>query len=66
MDPRQNLLALLRQGDTFLFRSLRDGGGAVVMEAIAAGKPIFCMDLAGPGVHVTEDCGIKIPSLICR
>jgi glycosyltransferase involved in cell wall biosynthesis len=59
--PRQDLLALMRQCDTFLFPSLRDGGGAVVVEAMAASKPVICMDLAGPGVHVTEDCGIKIP-----
>ena len=43
-----------------LFPSLRDGGGAVVVEALAAGKPVICMDLAGPGMHVTENCGIKI------
>ena len=59
--PRQDLLALMRHCDTFLFPSLRDGGGAVVVEAMAAGKPVICMDLAGPGVHITEDCGIKIP-----
>jgi len=51
----------MRQCDTFLFPSLRDGGGAVVVEAMAAGKPVICMDLAGPGMHVTEDCGFKIP-----
>ena len=59
--PRQDLLALMRNCDMFLFPSLRDGGGAVVVEAMAASKPIICMDLAGPGVHVTADCGIKIP-----
>lgn len=60
--PRQELLALMRQCDTFVFPSLRDGGGAVVVEAMAAGKPVICMDLAGPGMHVTADCGIKIPA----
>jgi glycosyltransferase involved in cell wall biosynthesis len=59
--PRQDLLVLMRHCDTFLFPSLRDGGGAVVVEAMAASKPVVCMDLAGPGMHVTEDCGIKIP-----
>ena len=59
--PRPELLALMRQCDMFLFPSLRDGGGAVVVEAMAAGKPVVCLDLAGPGLHVTEDCGIKIP-----
>jgi len=60
--PRPELLRLMRQCDTFLFPSLRDGGGAVVVEAMAAGKPVICMDLAGPGWHVTEECGIKIPA----
>jgi glycosyltransferase involved in cell wall biosynthesis len=58
---RPDLLALMRQCDTFLFPSLRDGGGAVVVEAMAASKPVICMDLAGPGMHVNDDCGIKIP-----
>jgi glycosyltransferase involved in cell wall biosynthesis len=34
----------------------------VVIEAMAAGKPVICMDLAGPAMHVTEECGIKIPA----
>jgi glycosyltransferase involved in cell wall biosynthesis len=58
--PRLELLALMRASDVFLFPSLRDGGGAVVVEAMAVGKPVVCMDLAGPGLHVTENCGIKI------
>jgi len=29
---------------------------------MAAGIPVVCMDLAGPGLHVTEECGIKIPA----
>jgi glycosyltransferase involved in cell wall biosynthesis len=60
--PRQELLAAMRRCDIFLFPSLRDGGGAVVVEAMAAGKPVVCLDLAGPGLHVTEECGIKIPA----
>ncbi len=60
--PRQELLGLMRQCEAFLFASLRDGGGAVVVEAMAAGKAVICMDLAGPGLHVTEECGIKIPA----
>ena len=59
--PRPDLLALMRQCDTFLFPSLRYGGRAVVVEAMAASKPVVCMDLAGPGMHIAEDCGIKVP-----
>ena len=58
--PRSELLGVMRASDVFLFPSLRDGGGAVVVEAMAAGKPVICMDLAGPGLHVTENCGIKV------
>jgi glycosyltransferase involved in cell wall biosynthesis len=60
--PRSDLLARMRRCDTFLFPSLRDGGGAVVVEAMAAGRPIICMNLAGPGMHVTDECGFKIPA----
>jgi glycosyltransferase involved in cell wall biosynthesis len=61
--PHSQVLAKMRECDVFLFTSLRDGGGAVVIEAMAAGKPVVCMDIAGPGMHVTGECGIKIPAL---
>jgi glycosyltransferase involved in cell wall biosynthesis len=59
---RKDLLGEMGSCDVFLFPSFRDGGGAVVVEAMAAGRPVICMDLAGPGMHVTDDCGIKIPA----
>ncbi len=59
---RDEVLATMCSCDVFLFPSFRDGGGAVVIEAMAAGKPVICIDLAGPGMHVTEDCGIKVPA----
>ena len=58
--PRDELLTEMALCDVFLFPSLRDGGGAVVIEAMSAGKPVVCLDSGGPGMHVTEDCGIKI------
>ena len=57
---REEVLAKMASCDVFLFASVRDGGGAVVVEAMAAGKPIICLDIAGPAMHVTDDCGIKI------
>ena len=58
--PREDLFREMAECDTFVFPSLRDGGGLVVVEAMAAGKPVVCFDLAGPGLHVTEECGIKV------
>jgi glycosyltransferase involved in cell wall biosynthesis len=57
---RDELLARMASCDVFLFPSLRDGGGAVVIEAMAAGKPVVCLDVGGPGMHVTDECGIKV------
>ena len=48
--PRHELLAMMRQCDVFLFPSLRDGGGAVVVEAMAAGRPVICMDSGRSGL----------------
>lgn len=61
--PRDELLTKMASCDVFLFPSLRDGGGAVVIEAMSAGKPVVCLDSGGPGMHVTEECGIKIEPL---
>ena len=60
--PREHLLASMRFCDVFLFASLRDGGGLVVVEAMASGKPVVCFDLGGPGLHVNEECGFKVPA----
>jgi len=58
--PREKLLKKMADCDVFLFASLRDGGGAVIVEAMAAAKPVVCLDIGGPGFHINEKCGIKI------
>ena len=58
--PRYDLLCRMASSDVLLFPSLRDGGGTVVIEAMSAAKPVICLDAGGPGLHVTEACGIKI------
>ena len=40
--------------------SLHDSGGWVCLEAMAAGRPVICLDLGGPGLQVTEKTGIKV------
>jgi len=50
----------MKKADVFLHLSLREGGGAVVLEAMAAGKPVVCLDMGGPALHVTNECGIKV------
>lgn len=43
--------------------SLHDSGGGVCMEAMAAARPVLCLDLGGPAIQVTDQTGIKIPAL---
>jgi glycosyltransferase involved in cell wall biosynthesis len=57
---RRDLLALMARADIVAFPSFRDGGGAVVVEAMAMGKPVVCLDSGGPGFHVRPAWGIKV------
>jgi glycosyltransferase involved in cell wall biosynthesis len=59
---RDELLKRMRGSDVFLFSSLRDGGGAVVVEAMASGIPVICLNLGGPGFHIRKEWGVKISS----
>ena len=58
--PRNQLLSEMARCHVFLFPSLRDGGGTVVVEAMAMGRPVVCLDNGGPGMHITEEFGIKV------
>ncbi len=57
---RTRVLELMGAADIFLFPSF-EGGGMVVLEAMAAGLPVVCLDWGGPGEMVTGECGIKVP-----
>ncbi len=57
---RKKVTATIRNADVFFFPSLREGGGAVVVEAMASGKPVICLDIGGPALHIQGGCGIKI------
>lgn len=58
--PRHQALRKLGEGHTLVHPSLHDSGGWVCAEAMAAGRPVICLDLAGPAVQVTEDTGVKV------
>jgi glycosyltransferase involved in cell wall biosynthesis len=53
----QNLYA---HNDVFVFPSLHDSGGLVLLEAMAAGLPVVTLDLGGPSLLVTAESGIKV------
>jgi glycosyltransferase involved in cell wall biosynthesis len=58
--PRHEVMPLLAEHNCLLFPSFQDSGGFVVLEAMAAGLPVICIDSGGPGVLVTEETGIRV------
>ena len=58
--PRAQVLEKLAECDVLLHPSLHDSGGWVCLEGMAAGRPVICLDLGGPGLQVTDDVGIKV------
>jgi glycosyltransferase involved in cell wall biosynthesis len=58
--PREETLQKLGESFVLIHPSLHDSGGLVCLEAMAAGCPVICLDLGGPGVQITSDVGFKI------
>jgi len=42
--------------------ALHEAFGNVVMEAMAAGRPVVCLDIGGPAAQVTPECGFTAPA----
>ena len=61
--PRDRVCEKLAACDVLLFTSLHDSGGWVTLEAMAAGRPVICLDLGGPALRVTVETGMKIPAI---
>ena len=61
--PRSQVLEKLADCDVLVHPSLHDSGGWVCLEAMAAGRPVICLDLGGPALEVAEETGIKIPAI---
>jgi len=51
--PRNEVLAAMNKSDVFLFPSF-EGGGMVVLEAMANGLPVVCLNYGGPGEMVNS------------
>lgn len=60
--PREQALRKLSECDVLVHPSLHDSGGWVCLEAMAAGRPVICLDLGGPGTQITDEVGFKVPA----
>lgn len=54
-------LAMMDAAHASLFTSLRDTGGAQILEAQARGLPVITLNHQGAADHVPDDAGMKIP-----
>ena len=58
--PQERVAARLRQSDVFVLPSLFECGGAVVLEAMAAGVPVIAARWGGPADYLDDSCGVLV------
>jgi len=51
---------IMKQADAMVFPSLREPGGAVVIEAMAVGLPVIATNWGGPADYLDSTCGILV------
>lgn len=51
----------LAEADVLVHPAAHEAFGNVCLEALAAGRPVICLDAGGPALQVTEECGFKAP-----
>ncbi len=57
---QQGCVPILAACDCLILPSLRDCGGAVVLEAMAMGLPVIASDWGGPADYLNSQCGILV------
>ena len=58
--PREEMAALFQSSDAFVFSSLRDSFGSVVLEAMSNGLPVIALNHQGIRAFVPDDASIKV------
>lgn len=58
--PREKTLQRLGECDVLVHPSLHDFSPTVCLEAMAAGRPVVCLNLGGPATQITEETGFKV------
>jgi glycosyltransferase involved in cell wall biosynthesis len=59
--PPKRVGEILRASHVFCLPSVRESGGAVLLEAMASARPVVAMDFGGPAEIVDATVGWKVP-----
>lgn len=59
--PLDAVAAEMRAAHVFCLPSVRESGGAVLLEAMASARPVIALDYGGPGEIVSEAVGALLP-----
>jgi len=59
---RDETLRRIRESQVLIHPTLHDSGGWVCLEAMAAGRPVICLDLGGPATQVPLHAGVRVPA----
>lgn len=54
-------IRIMEESHIFIFPSLKEGGAWSLMEAMAVGLPVICLDTSGMHIITDDECAIRIP-----
>ena len=60
--PLNEVSQIIRQAHVFCLPSVRESGGAVLLEAMAVARPVIAIDFGGPAEIVDDGVGVKLPA----
>jgi len=58
----QKVMEMIGQSHVLMHPALHEGFGNVCLEALAAGRPVVCLDIGGPASQVTPETGFTAPA----
>ncbi|MDA7506536.1 glycosyltransferase [Akkermansiaceae bacterium] len=56
----EDVYKAMRDSDAIIHPAVNEVFGQSVLESLALGRQVICLDWAGPGMIVNEECGIKV------
>lgn len=58
---QEEVAQIMQQASIFVFPTIREVGGNVIIEALSSGLPCIVPDYGGPSQLIDSTCGFKIP-----